>query len=61
MTTNIEKLHDCKKCHGKIVCIEADKLGNTYCGYCHQRVDYSKLHNKDFEKFKRRLKENLKK
>ncbi|MFH1682750.1 MAG: hypothetical protein ABIA37_03050 [Candidatus Woesearchaeota archaeon] len=34
------EIHDCKKCHGKIVLINADKLGNTYCGYCGERVDY---------------------
>lgn len=55
--TKIEEIHDCKKCHGKIVCIETDKLGNTYCGYCHKKVDYSKLDNQDFKKFVKRLKE----
>ena len=38
---NLEEIHDCKKCHGKIVAIAIDKLGNTYCRYCGQRVDYS--------------------
>jgi len=39
---NLSEVHDCEKCHGKIVCISVDKLGNTYCGYCGQRVDYMK-------------------
>ena len=38
---DLEEIHDCEKCHGKIVAISVDKLGNTYCGYCGQRVDYS--------------------
>jgi hypothetical protein len=39
---DLEKIHDCKKCHGKLVLIEVDICGNTYCGYCHQRVNYEK-------------------
>lgn len=38
----LEEVHDCPQCHGKMVSIEVDLVGNTYCGYCHQRVDYSK-------------------
>lgn len=34
--------HDCGKCHGKIIAIGTDSLGNTYCGYCHERVNYPK-------------------
>lgn len=41
--TTFEELHDCQKCHGKIVMITVDHTGNTYCGYCGERVDYSKL------------------
>ncbi len=37
---DLEEIHDCEKCHGKIVMISSDILGNTYCGYCNQRVDY---------------------
>ena len=37
---NLEELHNCEKSHGKIVMIAIDKLGNEYCGYCNQRVDY---------------------
>ena len=25
----LEEIHDCPKCHGKMVVIEMDKLGNT--------------------------------
>lgn len=32
--------HDCKKCHGKIVCVTMDMLGNRKCAYCNQIVDY---------------------
>jgi hypothetical protein len=39
---DLSKIHDCEKCHGKIVLIERDAFGNTYCGYCHERVDYSR-------------------
>ncbi len=40
---DLSKIHDCEKCHEKIVGISVDKLGSTYCGYCHERVDYSSL------------------
>lgn len=36
------RAHDCKKCHGKIVAVAIDALGNTYCGYCNERVNYPK-------------------
>lgn len=36
----LSEIHDCEKCQGKIVGIELDKLGNTYCGYCHKKVNY---------------------
>lgn len=39
---NLSKIHNCKKCRGKIVAIEVDEDGNTRCGYCHKRVDYFK-------------------
>ena len=38
----LEELHDCEKCHGKIVSISVDKLGVTRCGYCGAVVDYKK-------------------
>ncbi|MDP3026676.1 MAG: hypothetical protein Q8N63_03135 [Nanoarchaeota archaeon] len=54
----IEQIHDCEACHGKIVCIETDKLGNSFCGYCHARADYSKLlDNEDFKRFIKKLQE----
>jgi len=37
----LNEVHNCKKCQGKIVLIGIDKLGVTRCGYCHQVVDYS--------------------
>ncbi len=32
--------HDCKECHGKIFGVSVDALGNTYCGYCGEQVNY---------------------
>jgi len=40
MTKDMSQIHDCEKCHGKIICIEIDKVGVTRCGYCHEVVDY---------------------
>lgn len=37
---NYSQYHTCGKSEGKIVLIEADSLGNTYCGYCKEKVDY---------------------
>lgn len=45
----IEEIHSCEKSEGKIVAIEVDMLGNTSCGYCHRRVDYSSLTCGDFK------------
>lgn len=42
MKDDLSELHDCEKCHGKIVFIEVDYVGNTFCGYCHARVGYNK-------------------
>ncbi len=36
----LSDIHDCKKCHGKIVSIMGDGTGRTFCGYCGQSVDY---------------------
>lgn len=36
----LSEIHNCKKCRGKIVFITTDNLGNTYCGYCGEKVDY---------------------
>lgn len=38
---HLEDYHDCKKCHGKIVCISINQLGVTKCSYCNQVVDYT--------------------
>lgn len=36
----LEMSHNCEKCHGKIIVIKVDKLGNQYCGYCGEKVNY---------------------
>jgi len=36
----LSEIHDCEKCHGKIVCISIDALGVTRCAYCNQVVNY---------------------
>lgn len=36
----LSEIHDCDKCRNKIVSIAVDLMGNTYCGYCHEKVDY---------------------
>lgn len=46
---DLSKYHDCEKCHGKIVGIGHDKLGNSHCGYCGQIVKYPTLSKKGFE------------
>jgi len=38
----LSELHNCKKCHGKIVLISVDLVGITRCGYCNEVVDYKK-------------------
>jgi len=50
---DLEEIHDCEKCNGKIVAIAVDKLGNTYCGYCGQRVNYSSFMKKIEEEMKK--------
>lgn len=37
----LEEIHNCEKCRGKIVCISVDHVGVTRCGYCNEVVDYS--------------------
>lgn len=37
---DLSDLHNCPKCRGKIVHVGLDALGNTYCGYCGEQVDY---------------------
>jgi len=52
----LSEIHNCEKCHGKIVCISIDKLGVTRCGYCHQIVNYKELsRNADLTKFLKRV------
>lgn len=46
---HLEDYHDCEKCHGKIVCIRADLVGNTYCSYCGMMVKYPSMTKKCFE------------
>ena len=36
----LSEIHDCEKCHNKIVMISIDKLGITRCGYCNEIVNY---------------------
>ena len=48
---HLEDYHDCEKCHGKIVGIMLDKLGNTHCGYCGKIVKYPRLKEEAFKKW----------
>ena len=47
---HLEDYHDCEKCHGKIVYITTDGLGNTKCGYCGEIVKYPRMKKEAFEK-----------
>lgn len=38
---NLSELHDCEKCHGKLVAISVDALGVERCGYCNEVVNYT--------------------
>ena len=38
---NLSELHDCEKCHGKLVSITVDAVGVERCGYCHEVVPYT--------------------
>ena len=40
MMKDLSEIHDCEKCHGKLVMISIDALGVTRCGYCNEVVDY---------------------
>ena len=50
---DLSELHDCKKCHGKMVMISVDHCGVTRCGYCNEVVDYNKWFKttKEFDKY----------
>lgn len=54
---NLSELHDCDKCHGKLVSIEVDAMGNSYCGYCHERVDYRSWFEKELKERQAELKD----
>lgn len=45
----VQEAHSCKKSEGKIIAISMDKLGNTYCAYCNQRVDYPQPSSKEIK------------
>jgi len=51
----LSEIHDCEKCHGKIVFISIDLLGITRCGYCHQVVDYKPY----FEFIRKKMEEKI--
>jgi transcription elongation factor Elf1 len=53
---HLEDYHDCKKCHGKIVVMTSDSLGNAKCGYCGKIVKYPRMKKEKFEDF---LKEKI--
>ena len=52
----LEEYHDCEKCHGKIVCITRDLfgMGDTFCGYCKEKVNYPRLTQKGFDDWKKK-------
>lgn len=47
----LEEIHNCEKCKGKMVYILTDMFGITYCGYCHEKVDYSQVDTPNKEEF----------
>ena len=47
---HLEDYHDCDKCHGKIVGISMDNLGNSCCAYCGEIVRYPKLKREVLER-----------
>ncbi len=40
---DLSEIHDCEKCHNKMVCITIDKIGITRCAYCNQVVLYKQF------------------
>ena len=40
-SVSLDLVHDCDKCHGKIVGIGINALGQSVCSYCGERVDYT--------------------
>jgi len=55
----LSELHDCKKCHGKIVMISVDHVGVTRCGYCNEVVNYNAWLKKNLEDKKWKNKKHL--
>ena len=47
---NLHLYHDCDLCHGKMVMISRDNLGNTTCGYCGEIVRYPRMSREAFER-----------
>ena len=43
---DMSEIHDCKKCHGKIISITTDNMGVQRCGYCNKIVPYSEFINR---------------
>ena len=39
----LNEIHNCKECQGKIVAISIDKLGIQRCGYCGESVNYKDI------------------
>jgi hypothetical protein len=56
----LEEVHNCEKCKGKIVCISVDNVGVTRCGYCNAVVDYRPYYNSLYKQDMLDLIENLK-
>jgi hypothetical protein len=50
----LEDIHTCEKSKGKIVCIAIDKLGNTYCSYCNEKVDYGPISKELISEWKKK-------
>lgn len=55
----IEEAHSCKESEGKIIAIGIDELGNTYCGYCHQKVNYPKVSEEEIKEIKEFIKNEV--
>lgn len=53
---DISEIHDCEKCHGKLVGITVDLVGIERCGYCGQVVPYKEF---ILTKIKEKLKNGL--
>lgn len=46
---DLTKIHNCEQSQGKMVLIELDRLiGKSFCGYCHQEVDYLRFFQEEF-------------